>query len=263
MTYKSLLATVLASVLVVSCTRTEKHTEAPKPSEADAHLTSAAASNPAGESAHGHGHGSADHEEAHGHGGKGPIGHRFEKAEQWVSVFDDPERNAWQKPDEVVALMGLHPGHTVADIGAGTGYFLPHLSKAVGTGGSVVGVDIEADMVRHMRERAEREGLPNVRVRQGRPDDAALHPATMDRILIVNTWHHIPNRPAYARKLRDALRPRGRVYVVDYTLDSPQGPPKAHRLPPERVIEELKAGGLDANLAEESLPLQYVVVGQK
>jgi ubiquinone/menaquinone biosynthesis C-methylase UbiE len=151
----------------------------------------------------------------------------------------------------------------VADIGAGTGYFVPHLARAVGVDGRVIAIDIEDDMVRYLKERAEREGFSNVMARKGSPGDAMLEPASVDRILIVNTWHHIPERTSYARKLADSLRPQGSVFVVDYTMDSPQGPPKSHRMPPEQVLRELAAGGLDAKIVGEDLPYQYVVVGTK
>lgn len=256
MKYLPYVAAASVALAAAACGRTEQRTHTPTPSE------SPASSAQADRSDHAHAH-AKGHDHEHGGHQHGPLGHRFEDAEKWVAVFDDPERDAWQKPDEVVRLMDLHPGHTVADVGAGTGYFLPHLSRAVGAGGNVIGIDIEPDMVRHMRERASREGLANVRARRAQPDNAGLPPASADRILIVNTWHHIPSRPSYARRLADALRNDGAVFVVDYTLESPHGPPKDHRLAPEQVVRELEQGGLRASLAQESLPRQYVVVGRK
>lgn len=201
----------------------------------------------------------ADHHahEPHSHG---PIGHRFENADDWAKRFDDPERDAWQKPEEVVKLMQLAAGMRVADIGAGTGYFLPLLSKAVGDSGAVVGLDIEADMVRYMKERAKREGLANVSARVVATDDAGLAPGSTDRILIVDTWHHIPERVAYSRRLATALREGGSIMVVDFTMESEHGPPKAHRLEASAIVAELEAAGLQASILEESLPNQYIVV---
>ena len=193
----------------------------------------------------------------HGHYDKS-----FSGAERWAAVFDDPARDEWQKPEKVVALLAIEPGMTVADIGAGTGYFLPHLSRAAGAGGSVLALDIEPDMVKHMTERAEKAGLENVTVRRVEPDDPGLAPGSVDRILIVNTWHHIADRGPYSTLLRKALKPGGVVAVVDYTREAPRGPPPAHRLPPEVVIAELEAGGLRAAAAEEDLPYQYVILGR-
>ncbi|RMH23186.1 MAG: methyltransferase domain-containing protein [Acidobacteria bacterium] len=189
--------------------------------------------------------------------------HDFSDAERWSAVFDDPARDAWQKPAEVVALMALAPGMTVVDLGSGTGYFLPHLSRAVGDGGRVLALEPEPNLVRFIEQRAAREGWTNVEARRIPYDDPELAPASADRILIVNTWHHIAERPAYAAKLRAALAPGGRVYVVDFTKDSPSGPPPAERLDPEQVVDELKAGGLDAELIPETLPRQYVVAARR
>ncbi|MGK3993540.1 class I SAM-dependent methyltransferase [Sorangium sp. So ce1024] len=213
----------------------------------------------------GHHGGHAGHHGGHGghaHGG-GPLVHRFERAEDWVAAFEGPERDAWQKPAEVIAAMRLAPGMRVADLGAGTGYFLPHLSRAVGPTGAVVGLDIEADMVRYMTERAARERLANVTARQVSPDDPGLAPGSVDRILVVNTWHHIPDRPAYAAKLKAALRPDGAVVVVDFTDTARHGPPKEHRIAAEAVAAELRAGGLSPQIVAEDLPDQYIVVGTR
>jgi len=208
---------------------------------------------------HGHGHAHDPHAAAGAHE---PLGHRFESAEQWASHFDDPDRDAWQKPEEVARVMGLRPGQVVADIGAGTGYFLKHLSNAVGATGRVIAVDIEPDMVRYLTNRADQENLRNVEVRRGTPNDSALEPKSADRILLVNTWHHIPARVEYARALLGALRPGGGVYVVDYTMQTPHGPPRNHRLPADTVAQELRAAGFLVSVAEESLPRQYIIVGR-
>jgi ubiquinone/menaquinone biosynthesis C-methylase UbiE len=160
--------------------------------------------------------------------------------------------------------IGLKPGMHVADIGTGTGYFLPHLAKAVGASGSVLAIDIEPTMVRYVRERAARDKLNTVRPKLALVDDPLLEANSVDRVLIVNTWHHVPDRPAYAARLARALRSGGEVWVVDYTLESKQGPPVEHRLPPAKVVEELNAGGLAAEaISGETLPRQYLVVGRK
>jgi SAM-dependent methyltransferase len=187
----------------------------------------------------------------------------FTRADDYVAMFDDPARDAWQKPGQVVALLEISPGMTIADVGAGTGYFLPHLSRATGEGGAVLALDIEPDMVRHMTERAAKAGLANVEARVVEPADPKLGAGSVDRILIVNTWHHIGGRKRYAARLREALRPGGLVAVVDYTREAPRGPPPAHRLPAAAVVSELEAGGLRAEIVAEDLPHQYVVIGRR
>ncbi|MEO7096330.1 MAG: class I SAM-dependent methyltransferase [Polyangiales bacterium] len=192
-----------------------------------------------------------------------PKVHRFEKADDWAKVFDDPERDAWQKPADVVALMKIDAGSTVADLGAGTGYFEPFLSRAVGPSGHVLALDVEPDMVRYLRDRATRENLANVTPKLVRTDDPLLAKESVDRILVVDTWHHVPDRPLYAARLRDGLRAGGAIFVVDYTLEATKGPPKEHRLSPDVVRAELAAVGLKAELVPEELAEQYVVVGRK
>ncbi len=213
-----------------------------------------------GEHAHGH---PADHQ---GHGSEyrhTTIGHDFSDAETWTARFDNPERKAWQRPAEVVELLAIEPGMTVVDLGAGTGYFLSYLSQAAGEGGRVLALDPESDMIRFMTERAKRESLANVEPRAIPFDDPQLEPASVDRVLIVNTWHHIEKRTDYAGKLLAALKPGGKVYVVDFTRDSPSGPPVEERLKAEQVIAEFAGGGLEAESVEETLPRQYMVVGRR
>ena len=206
--------------------------------------------------------GACAHGPADGAGGRHGMTHDFSDAEKWSERFDAPERAAWQRPEHVIELMEIAPGSTAVDLGAGTGYFLGRLSRAVGAEGRVIALDVAPSLVAFMRERIERERLANAQARAIPPDDPEIEAGAADRVLIVNTWHHIPDRAAYAKRLRAGLRPGGRVYVVDFTLASPRGPSRDHKIPPERVVEELAAGGLAASVVEhERLPDQYVVVG--
>lgn len=207
-----------------------------------------------------HAHGPMHH--AHGAADGGPMVHRFERAADWVADFDNPERDAWQRPSEIVAAMNMQPGMTVADLGAGTGYFESRLSRAVGEKGTVLALDIEPDMVRHMRERAEHERWTNVRPSIVAIDDPKLPPQGVDRVLVVDVWHHIPNRVAYATKIRAGLRPGGQVFIVDFKLDAHRGPPPEHRLAPELVVRELSSAGFSARVLPTSLPEQYIVRGE-
>lgn len=185
--------------------------------------------------------------------------HRFADADAWAKEFDDPSRDAWQEPDRVIAALELAPEHVVADVGAGTGYFAVRLARVV-TAGEVIATDIEPDMVRYMTERAAREGLGNLRAVTTPPDDPQLH--DVDRVLVVDVWHHLGDRAAYARKLAAALRPGGLVAIVDFKLDTAHGPPREHRLAPQVIIDELAAAGLPAKV-EAELPEQYIVIGRK
>jgi cyclopropane fatty-acyl-phospholipid synthase-like methyltransferase len=195
----------------------------------------------------------AHHHRHHEHHGGMP--HRFENAEAWAATFDDPARDAWQEPDRVIASLRLDKTMTVADIGAGTGYFAVRLAPVVAT---VIATDVEPDMVRYIRARAEREGHANIRAVATPPDDPQLAPGSCDRILVVDVWHHLGDRRAYATKLAAALAPGGFVAIVDFKLDATRGPPPEHRLSPDAVIADLAAAGLDATVALE-LADQYVI----
>ena len=221
-----------------------------------------------GHEAHGHEtYGHEAHGQGHGTGGGETLNaagfhHDFSDAEHWAKRFDTPDRPTWQKPESLMALMGIEPGMTVADLGAGTGFFLGYLSKVVGEKGRVLALDVEPTLISHMANRAEQAGWSNVETRHIPYDSPGLEPASVDRILIVNTWHHIDARADYSAKLLKALRPGGAIFVVDYTLEAEHGPPKAHRLSPERVAAELTGGGFETEVLAEELPRQYVVVGR-
>lgn len=187
---------------------------------------------------------------------------RFDNAETWAQVFDDPARDAWQQPDRVLAALELGPTMVVADIGAGTGYFAVRLARAI-PDGHVIATDIEPDMVRYMTDRAARERLPNLRAQLTPPDDPQLAAGTLDRILVVDVWHHLGDRVAYARALARALRPGGKLAIVDFKLDAKHGPPPAHRLAPDQILADLRAAGLAASVSATALPDQYIVIGAR
>lgn len=198
--------------------------------------------------AHGH---AAGHAHAGGH-------HGFADAEAWAKVFDDPARDAWQHPDAVLQALALSPGLVVADVGAGTGYFAVRIARVV-TAGAVIATDIEPTMVRYLAERARREQLANLRAIASTPTASGLAAGSVDRILVVHVWHHLADRVGYARDLGAALRPGGRVIVVDFTLDGQRGPPAAMRLAPDAIIADLAAAGLVARRSEIAIPEQYIV----
>jgi SAM-dependent methyltransferase len=184
--------------------------------------------------------------------------HRFSGAEHWAKVFDDPARDEWQKPHEVIAALSLAPDAAVADIGSGTGYFAVRLAHFVPKG-RVYGVDTERDMVAYLRERAKREGLANIVSVAGRPDDARL-PAKVDLVLMVDVYHHISDRERYFAKLRGALRPGARLAIIDFRADSPSGPPKKERIPPGQVKAELGRAGYALSKEHDFLPNQFFLV---
>lgn len=200
--------------------------------------------------------GCAHHGEGHGEG----MHHSFDDAESWAARFDDPARDSWQKPDDVIKALALPPDAVVADLGAATGYFAVRFAKAVPKG-HVYGVDIESAMVDYLKKRAEKEGLANLTAVLAAPDDAKL-PAPVDLVLVVNTYHHIDARPAYFTRLAASMKPGARLAIIDYTPKSKMGPPAEFKLEPSAVKAELESGGW-VQVAESLLPEQYFLVFQR
>ena len=197
-----------------------------------------------------------------GHAGSGEGFHRrFDDAEKWAKEFDNPERDAWQKPEEVLDALHLQPTSLVADIGAGTGYFSVRIAKRVPEG-KIFAADVEPDMVRYLGARAEREHLANLTPVQARTDATNL-PEPVDLILVVDTYHHIDDRTRYFAALQSSLRPGGRLVIIDFKADSPNGSPAHYRIPPERVGEELTAAGYMLAETIDFLPRQYGLIFKK
>lgn len=236
------------ALLLLSCASASTPAETPAPPHPPAEAAA-----PRGHGQHEHGHGQ------HAHGQHG-LHKDFSNAEEFSAHFDDPARDAWQKPDAVLDLMQIVSGSTVVDLGAGTGYFVAGLARRVGSDGKVLALDVEPKMVEFLERRVRDQKLTNVSPVRVTPDDPGLAPGSVSRVLIVNTWHHIDQRPSYAKKLAASLAPGGEIWIVDFTLDSDLGPPAEYRLPAEQVVRELTQGGLHAQVVEpEPLAKQYVV----
>jgi len=188
--------------------------------------------------------------------------HGFPDPQTYAEQLDDPARDEWQRPEEVIGLLECRPGMTAADIGAGTGYFIGHLSRAVGPEGRVLALDTDRAMVDTLVIRIEQDGLKNVRPELVVANDPSLTERSIDRALVVNTWHHLSGRVDYGEKLLAALRPGGLLLIVDFTMESPHGPPPSRRLTYDTVVRELQESGFEAEILEESLPYQYVIAGR-
>jgi SAM-dependent methyltransferase len=188
---------------------------------------------------------------AHGH-------ERFDDAEKWAKKFEDPGRDAWQKPNEVLAALQLWPEAKVADIGAATGYFPVRIAK-VTTQGTVYGVDVEPTMTDYLAARAKRENLPQLVAVLGEFEDPKI-PESVDLILIVNTYHHIESRLAYFKRLAPTLKPGGQLAIIDFKVSSAMGPPADQKLDATVVTSELEAAGYRLSKSHDFLPEQYFLI---
>jgi cyclopropane fatty-acyl-phospholipid synthase-like methyltransferase len=184
--------------------------------------------------------------------------HRFDDPARFAKSFDDPARDQWQLPERVIAALGLKPDAAVADVGAGTGYFSMRLARAV-PAGTVYAVDIEPNMVAHLKTRAAGEKAANVTAVLASPTSPNL-PKPVDLILVVDTYHHIGNRPEYFRALRSALGPGGRIAIIDFRKDAPDGPPAHFRFTPEQIKAEMKQAGYLPEAEHDFLPRQHFII---
>ena len=184
--------------------------------------------------------------------------HSFHDAAKWARMFDDPQRDAWQKPHEVIQALALKPGERVADLGAGTGYFTVRLAHMLPQG-RVYAVDTEPDMVRYVADRAKKAGLANVKTVLATANDARL-PEKVDLILLVDVYHHIGDRTRYFSRLGESLGPDGRIAIIDYRMDAPEGPPPGMRVKPAQVDKQMRDAGYVPAGEHDFLPYQYFLV---
>ena len=215
---------------------------------------------------HGHGHGPSGghgHDHHHGHGTRDQHGNP-QDFDAYLARLQDPERLAWQKPDEVVAALGLRPGQIACDLGAGPGVFALRLARAVGPAGRVHAIDVEPRMIEVLRHRAREEGVANVNPILAGDGDVALPPEPCDAILVVNAFHHFPDGAGTLRRLAGALTPGGVVANVDFhARELPVGPPPEHKLSREDFVKMVAAAGLQVVKEPTFLPYQYFFVMQR
>ena len=185
--------------------------------------------------------------------------HQNSKA--YIAMLEDPQRDAYQKPHEVIMALGLKDGETVADIGAGSGYFALRLAHHVGDTGRVYAVDINPDMIIHMNRRIRDMRLMTIETILSVPDDPLLMDASIDRFFICDTWHHIENQTAYLALMKKMLKPGGQVIMIDYQKKAmPFGPPFEMRIAREDLVRQMEANGFTLTKEFTFLPYQYFLV---
>ena len=184
--------------------------------------------------------------------------------DQYIALLEDPERDQWQKPDAVIQALKLQNGQVVADIGAGSGYFTLRLAQAVAPKGMVLALDVEEGMLDYLRQRLAKEKIQNVKTMLVPPHDPLLIDGSLDLALLCNAYHHLEDRDVYLRKLRKALKPDGRLVIVDFYKKEgmPVGPPMHMRLSEETVQKELQGAELKVTEKLTFLPYQYVLIAQ-
>jgi len=157
-----------------------------------------------------------------------------------LSIFESPGREERLQINRVMDILGIKPGKSVADIGAGSGWFTVRAAKRVGAGGTVYAVDINPEAIRYIDERAKKEQLPNVKTILSKADDALLPASSADAVLLLKTYHEVAQPVTLLRNLRAALRPGARVGVIDRN-----GNGEDHGVGRDVVIREANEAGYE------------------
>lgn len=179
-----------------------------------------------------------------------------------LGLLEAPDRAAWQKPEQIMDALGVAEGSVVADIGAGAGWFTIQLARRVGPNGVVYAQDVQRQMLEAIRRRVAREGLQNVQTRLGAGSAPNLPARTFDAILVVDVYDAIDEPVAILRNLAAALKPGGRLGIVNYKpgRGGPgPGPDEGVRVESASVEQDALVAGLRV-LARETLPYQYLLV---
>jgi ubiquinone/menaquinone biosynthesis C-methylase UbiE len=178
----------------------------------------------------------------------------------YIAALEDPKRDAYQKPHEVMEALAVKEGEVIADIGAGSGYFTLRLARHVGDKGRVYAVDVSPDMVRHLNGKIRDLGVLNVSSILAEPDDPLL-PQPVDRFLIVDVWHHIEDQAGYLALMKKQLKPGGQVVMIDFQKkELPVGPPVDMKISREDLLKQMEGAGFRLAKEHTFLPYQYFLV---
>ena len=185
--------------------------------------------------------------------------HRDSRA--YIGMLDDPKRDAYQKPHEVLTALAIEPGEVIADIGAGSGYFTFRLPHRVGDKGRVYAVDISPDMIRHLNRRIRELKAMNVVSILADPDDPLLGEASIDRFFFSDSWHHNENQSKYLSLIKKMLKPGGEIIMIDFhKKELPVGPPMQMKIAREDLIRQMESNGFRLMKEHTFLPYQYFLI---
>ena len=179
----------------------------------------------------------------------------------YIAMLEDPKRDEYQKPHEVLTALDLKPGQTIADIGSGSGYFTLRFAAHVGAEGRVFAVDVDPEMVRYLNRRVRDAGVRNVQTILAEPNDPLLPDASVDRFVVVDTWHHIEDQPGYLALMKKMLKPGGQVVMIDFQKrELPLGPPMEMKIAREDLVRQMDSNGFHLLKEHTFLPYQYFLV---
>ena len=169
--------------------------------------------------------------------------HKFDVREKQLLLSE--EREATLQPEKLLTALGLKPGHTIADIGCGPGFFALPAARIVGEYGRVLAGDIQGEMLTAVRSRATEAGLENVRVVKTGEVEIPIVPESCDFVLLAFVLNEIEQRATFLHRAARLLKPSGRLAVLEWQIrDEVSGPPLSERIPPEELEEDARTAGL-------------------
>lgn len=178
----------------------------------------------------------------------------------YIAALEDPKRDAYQRPHEVMEALAVKDGELIADIGAGSGYFTLRLARHVGATGRVYAVDVSPDMIRHLNGRIRDLGVLNVSSILAPPNDPLL-PQPVDRFLIVDVWHHVEDQAGYLALMKKQLKTGGQVVMIDFhKRELPVGPPMDMKISRDDLLKQMEGAGFRLVKEHTFLPYQYFLV---
>lgn len=162
---------------------------------------------------------------------------------------EEKQREQWQRVADIFRAMDVRPGATVADVGAGDGFFTSRLASAVGPSGQVLAVDVNDAQLDRLRRRLTEQSISNVTVIKGTATDTRLPVVSLDAVLIINAYHEMSEHRAMLESIRSALKPMGRLVIVEPISEARRTATRSeqtrdHEISPEFVLQDVRAAGL-------------------
>ena len=199
------------------------------------------------------------HQQDHAHGSANEYMHKS-SVEALIANFESPKRDAYQQPEKVIDYLGDLQGLKIMDLGSGSGYFSFRLAEG---GAMVIAADVNDEFLAYIQDKITKNELDSlgIELRKIPYDSPSLQAAEVDKVLVVNTYHHIENRVDYFKQVRTGLKPGGELIVIDYFKKKiPVGPPAGHKISRDVVIKELYSAGFkNIDVNTDLLKYQYVI----
>ena len=187
----------------------------------------------------------------------------FDDVEKYIAFLEKPERAIWQKPDDVVAALGLKGSETLIDVGAGSGYFTFRFAQAL-PHGKVIAADTEAEMIRHIHHKVMSDGITNIQAVLIKPEDPQVTKEA-DWVFICDVLHHVPDRPVWLGRIASAMKPGAKLALIEFKEGKlPEGPPESAKIPRAQLVTLANQAGLKLDGEKlDILPYQVFLVFRK